>query len=136
MLKFEDEILPFGGAIDERDPAKIARQLLGYDDGDDDEPPLAEELGDDDESLWLLAPGDSHVQAFRFLDGLDGAKLDVRFKPNGRSGVRQYRYKWAPGERDQARSIWEEMSVAGHPGKVVWARLIRPGVPYEETAVS
>src|SRR6185369_16073369 len=99
---------------------------LGYDDDDgNEEPPLAEELGDDDESLWLLAPGDSHVQAFRFMDGKDGTKLDVRFKPNGNSGVRQYRYNF-DHDRTRGRFIWEEMSVAAHPGEKVWEWLIRP----------
>lgn len=98
----------------------------------DEDLPFAEEV---DEG-FLLAPEDSHVQAMRYTEDAEQTFIDVRFKPNGNSGIRQYRYTFGPGMRDVAKIIYDDMSSSAHPGVDIWAYLIRGGVPYEETAVS
>lgn len=136
MLKFDDGLgLSGPSELDDvaagRDTTEEIRRQLGYD-VDDGEPPVAEELDED----FLLAPDESHVQAFRLIEREGETYIDVRFKPNGNSGVRQYRYFFGPGMREAAQMIFHEMSGAAHPGVDIWAYLIRGGVPYEETAVS
>ena len=107
-----------------------ARRALGYFDDEDDDFISA------GEAPWIEASGVSHVKAHRYIEDEEGAKIDVQFKPNGRSGVRQYRYKFSPEQKDAAKMIYDLMGNTDHPGIEIWAYLIRGGVPYEETAVS
>lgn len=108
-----------------------ARRALGYFDDEDDN-----DLISADESPWIEASAESHVKAHRYVEDAQGAKIDVQFKPNGNSGVRQYRYFFSPEQADAAKIIYEQMGNTAHPGVDIWAYLIRGGVPYEETAVS
>ena len=108
----------------------------------DEELPLADLLGEElplaeevDEG-FLLAPDESHVQAMRYSEQGEATYIDVRFKPNGNSGVTQYRYTFGPGGRDFAKMIYHEMSGSAHPGVDIWAYLIRGGIPYQKTALS
>ena len=107
--------------------AEVRRQL-GYEVDDDS-------IGAE-EAPWVTASSESHVLAHRYIEDTEGPKIDVQFKPNGRSGVRQYRYKFGHDQRDAARLIYEQMGQTNHPGIDIWAYLIRGGIPYEETAVS
>lgn len=133
MLKLEDELGLTGGSGSDAAYKEMRRQL-GY---EDDNLPFAEEIPAEAHE-FLLAPAESHVQAFRLIEGGDGENsyIDVRFKPNGRSGIRQYRYTFGSGMHDAAKMVWHEMSGAAHPGVDIWAYLIRGGIPYEETAVA
>jgi hypothetical protein len=104
------------------------RRQLGYE--------VEEDFISEAEAPWVEASGVSHVKAHRYIEDEDGPKIDVQFKPNGSSGVRQYRYKFAHDQRDAAQMIYEMLGNTDHPGIEIWAYLIRGGVPYEETAVS
>lgn len=105
MLKFEGE-LPLGQELEE-------------------DLPFAEEIDTGEQQGWHMAPEASHVDSFRYLDA-DPPEIQVKFKNGG-----AYRYKFASGQQDYAKIIWEEMAPATHPGIVIWHWLIRGGVPYE-----
>lgn len=111
MLRFEEEVLPFGSPVDE-------------------DLPFASEIDEPGAEVWHIAPNDSHVDSFRFLDA-DPAEIHVKFKPKGNQPLTEYKYTFQPGQRDHARIIWEEMAAANHPGIVIWEWLIRGGVAYQ-----
>lgn len=84
------------------------------------------------------APAGSHVKNFTYIDRKftergEPSELWVTFKERvGKKGgfypETTYRYDFK--DHTTGRMIFERMSIAMHPGEIIWETLIRPNVDY------
>ena len=87
---------------------------------------------------WQIAPGGSHVARMKFTSyafsesGLP-SELWVTFKAQQtKKGLRpETTYVYKSTEHGMLRAVFERMTIAEHPGELIWSELIRPGVPVQ-----
>lgn len=79
---------------------------------------------------WWRAPPTSHLDAFRLVWGLDDddpLELQILFKAESNPGHGHWAYGyWAKSlaRKQRLETIYEMMTVADHPGELVWSCLI------------
>lgn len=90
--------------------------------------PASQDGGD-----WVLAPGTSHLAAFRLLHGLDSTERSV-LQVHFRDG-KQAEYYSVPGDgrhtAERLETIFLLMESADHPGQIIWSHLIVEHWPYQ-----
>ena len=92
---------------------------------------------DDDNPAWVIAPGDSHLERFKFdrsqktrTVGITPPTLWVRFKPTAKTGATEYKYTFPTDSA--GLEVFDKMVGHPDPGEIVWSDLIRQGVPYDK----
>lgn len=86
-------------------------------------------------SDWVEAPESSHVAGFQLIDrsaSSYGANSEVvvTFKGGGKNHKPPATYRYRFSNHDEARSVFDALSGADHPGSVVHELLKKRGVPY------